>query len=287
MNDIPDHIILGDGVFSINGTPIALNRGGGKWSLEREYKQIEADGDYGPVKGRIRVKQSVGKLELNALEIIPANMLKFYPALNYNNSDPTKEIVTGTLNILDSDYNTVTWTGTTKSGKPVIITLLNAINLEKIDWTIKDKDEIVPQITYTATYDEDSRKTEPWEIDFYTAASGAEVPVATLAAPKAGTKTSLVMSFNKQLDASAYVISDIANLLSALTNDSVAISVATIANSIIWYNTDTNNPMAVITIPSTTFVTGKLIRANIKANTIKDLAGNYILQTTNIDAIVE
>ena len=54
-------IILGDGVFAIGATDVGLTRGGGTLTIEREYRTIEADGDYGPVKGRIRKIKSVAK----------------------------------------------------------------------------------------------------------------------------------------------------------------------------------------------------------------------------------
>ena len=176
---VPANIILGEGVFSIGSTAIALTRGGGSFSVEREYRQIEADGDYGPVKGRIRLVKSVAKLQFNALEILPANIPKFYPALE---EDTTTVAGTSTIrgidgtdtpartDIADADYNdTVKWVGKTKAGKAVTITLENAINLENIEWALTDKDEIVPEITYTATYLEASRTKEPWKIDYVTA----------------------------------------------------------------------------------------------------------------------
>jgi hypothetical protein len=60
----------------------------------------------------------------------------------------------------------VKWVGTTKGGTGVSIVLENAINLENIDLSMVDKEEIVAGITYTATYLESSRTTEPWKIDF-------------------------------------------------------------------------------------------------------------------------
>ena len=42
---VAQKIILGKGVFSIGDTPIALTRGGGQFTVEREVRQIEADGD--------------------------------------------------------------------------------------------------------------------------------------------------------------------------------------------------------------------------------------------------
>ena len=158
-------IILGDGVFSIGATPIALTRGGGQFTVEREYREIEADGDYGPVKGRVRKIKSVAKLTLNALEMLPANIVKMYPGLDISVGVGT-DTITG-KEVEDADYNnTITWVGTTKSGLGVVITLENAINLENIDWPLVDKDEVVAQVVYTATYDESTRTTEPWDVEF-------------------------------------------------------------------------------------------------------------------------
>lgn len=164
----PDDIILGDGVFSVNGVDIALTRGGGQFTIEREYRQIEADGDYGPVKGRIRKIRSVAKLSMNALEVLVTNLPKMYPAMQVVNDvgPPVTDTVTATADIADTDYTTVTWTGKTQGGRAVVITLNNAINLENLDWSLVDKEEVVPQLTYTATYDEATRTTEPWKIEF-------------------------------------------------------------------------------------------------------------------------
>lgn len=157
-------IILGDGVFAIGGVTVGLTRGGGNFAVEREYREIEADGDYGPVKGRIRKIRSVAKLTLNALELSPANLNKFFPATKIvGTAFQAAELINNT-----SDYGTVTWTGQTQGGKDVKITLNNAINMENIEMDLTDKEEIVVGITFTATYDESSRNVEPWKIDFLT-----------------------------------------------------------------------------------------------------------------------
>lgn len=159
-------ILLGEGVFYLNTTPIALTRGGGSFSVEREYREIEADGDYGPVKGRVRKIRSRAKLVLNALELLETNIAKFYPALDYDTAGAGATI-TAKDQIENADYqDEVAWVGRTLSGKQVRIELYNAINLENIEWKLVDKEEVVPEITYTATYSEDSRTTEPWEVVF-------------------------------------------------------------------------------------------------------------------------
>ena len=75
-----EKIMLGYGTVSVGGTPIGLTRGGSSFVVEREYREIEADGDKGPVMGRIVIDREVVKLTVNALELFTAaNMSKYYP----------------------------------------------------------------------------------------------------------------------------------------------------------------------------------------------------------------
>lgn len=154
-------IILGDGVFQINGTTVGLTRGGGQFTVEREYRVIEADGDLGPVKGRVRKIRSTPKLTLNALELTSTRLTKLYPALTV-----TADVMEAANNIATGDYSEVKWIGKTKDGRDVIITLLNAINMDNIDLTMTDKEEIVASVTFTGTYDETDRTSEPWSIEW-------------------------------------------------------------------------------------------------------------------------
>lgn len=164
-----DQYVLGYGIFAVAGVDIGLTRGGGTFSVEREYKIVEADGDYGPVKGRVRIDKSVAKLSFNTLEILSSNLPKFYPGTDLDTTTvPGTATLTGKA-IEDADYNaTVTFTGTTADGDAVIIELENAINLENIDWSLVDKDELVTNIVYTGTYLNTARSTEPWSIDYVT-----------------------------------------------------------------------------------------------------------------------
>ena len=163
---MPNNIILGAGVFAIGADDVGLTRGGGSLTIERTYREIAADNDYGPVKGRIEKTRGVAKLAMNALEILATNIPKMYPATAVTTVTGT-DTITGKASIEDADYNdTVTWTGKTKSGRSVVITLENAINLENIEWNLVDKEEVVAALTYTATYLEESRETEPWKVVF-------------------------------------------------------------------------------------------------------------------------
>jgi hypothetical protein len=163
----PTKILLGYGIFKIGDVPIGLTRGGGQFTVEREYRTIVADGDRGEVEGRIQLDSSKPKLKINALEIISENLPKLYPAIKATTAD-TKTIVTGTGKIEATDYQpVVSFVGETKSGKQVVIKVENAINLDNIDWTLAEKDEVVAAITYLGTYQEDSPpEYEPWNIEY-------------------------------------------------------------------------------------------------------------------------
>lgn len=63
-------IMLGVGVFYVGGTAIALTRGGGSFNVEREFREINADGDRGPVEGRIVMEGSRATLTMNVLTVL-------------------------------------------------------------------------------------------------------------------------------------------------------------------------------------------------------------------------
>jgi len=83
-NSNSGNIILGAGMLTIGSTDVALSRGGGSFTVEREYREINADGDRGLVEGRLVIDGSRAKLTVNALTFI-ANLDKLYPAITVTN----------------------------------------------------------------------------------------------------------------------------------------------------------------------------------------------------------
>lgn len=73
-------ILLGAGTISVGGVDIALTRGGSSLSIEREFREINADGDRGPVKDRVVLDGSRATLTLNALTFL-THMADFVPAV--------------------------------------------------------------------------------------------------------------------------------------------------------------------------------------------------------------
>ena len=77
-------VMLGAGVFYIGDKAVALTRGGGSFVVEREFREIGADGDRGPVEGRIVIDRSVAKLTMNVLTIL-SRVAELYPAMESAN----------------------------------------------------------------------------------------------------------------------------------------------------------------------------------------------------------
>lgn len=78
-------------------------------------------------------------------------------------------VITGSSQLTEKDWqDEVKFVGKTKAGQPIMIKVYNAINLENINWDLKEKNEIVQAVTFEGCYlDEDLEngdKTEPWDI---------------------------------------------------------------------------------------------------------------------------
>lgn len=74
-------ILLGLGVFAIDGTDIALCRGGGQFTVEREFRDITADGDKGSVVDRVVIDTERAKLKMNVLTML-SSLESLYPAMS-------------------------------------------------------------------------------------------------------------------------------------------------------------------------------------------------------------
>ena len=75
-----NEIVLGAGVFYIGSTAVALTRGGGSFNVEREYREINADGDRGAVKNRVVMESSRAKLTMNLLTFL-TRITDIYPSI--------------------------------------------------------------------------------------------------------------------------------------------------------------------------------------------------------------
>lgn len=165
------NIVLGRGVFKIDGTLMGLTRDGGTFAVEYTHNAIVADGDRGKVKGRILRDEAIPKLTINHLELL-TEIEKLHPAIKADTSSESGyTVLSGTGKLTETDYHTVTFEGETKDGREVVITVNNAINLENINWELKDKDQIIDTVTFEGTYDPEAEDAfdENWEVKYKTA----------------------------------------------------------------------------------------------------------------------
>lgn len=77
---VSGNILLGAGKFYVGGELVALTRGGGQFTVEREFREINADGDRGAVEGRVVIDGSKATLTLNALEFL-TDMASLYAGI--------------------------------------------------------------------------------------------------------------------------------------------------------------------------------------------------------------
>ena len=170
----PRDMILGEGVFSYGEalstatlTDIGAVRGGGAFTVNRTFRKREADGDFGWVKGRIAIDEEVTTLTIRALEILPGALNDFYPAMT-SSAGAAVTTLTSNLTVASGDYKTVRFTGRTDGNNAVQITLDNAINMAELNWELLDKDEVVPELVFTATSVEATTSTPSWTVTFAT-----------------------------------------------------------------------------------------------------------------------
>lgn len=79
-DDASDQVLLGAGIVTIGGVEVALTRGGSQFTVEREFRNINADGDRGTVKGRVVMDGAEATLTLNALTFL-VNMSDVFSAI--------------------------------------------------------------------------------------------------------------------------------------------------------------------------------------------------------------
>mgnify|MGYP003531285222 FL=1 len=155
MADKKQEIILGLGKFSIydgeTKVPIAYTRGGGAFTVERVYRPITFDGlkAYAS-QDMIVIDEENVNMEINMLSIFTdADLTFLYPAMKHSSDAQGIEITSNDdLAIKTEDYRKVEWEGITNTGKPVVITIENAVNVSNVDWKMTDRDEVLQTISY-------------------------------------------------------------------------------------------------------------------------------------------
>lgn len=165
------NVMLGNGLFYFNygettETLVGATKGGGSFTVEREFKPIERDGTYGTVKGEVRKISVVPKLTINALELSADNLEKFYGMTATTETEYTK--LTEGVEVADSDFLTnVAFVGKRADGKQIVIIVENGLGNGNLELAFENKEEVATEVTYEGCYDPAALETPPYEIRLY------------------------------------------------------------------------------------------------------------------------
>ena len=143
---------------------IGANRGTISFTDDREFRNIDYNGKYGPTEGNSVIIKSEQILKFGLLELTYQNFEDCWAGLAVSDEGAYHQI-TGDLAIAAGDYHeNVAWFGERHDGKYAGILLNNALGDGKIEMTIDDKEDIVPEDQYTAHYGSATPTTPPWSI---------------------------------------------------------------------------------------------------------------------------
>jgi hypothetical protein len=164
--------VTGSATFTISTNAyttalIGATRGGNKFDIESEYREMPVDGAQGPVIGSQRKTRSTAKLTVNLIEMTTDNIESALPGAD-STPDATHDIITrATSEIAAGTYKTNIALVLQKNGEdsdPFVFKLLNPVCLSNYSVAAADGDEPVQVMEWTAHFDTSDLDTEPWEI---------------------------------------------------------------------------------------------------------------------------
>jgi len=168
----PLNELLGAGAVYFNydeegETAVGATKGGSVFNVERQYYESEQDGAYGPIKGDKTKIRVVPMLTVNAMEIMPDNVKKFYAGMDVDDSNTEYVEMRERLEIKDEDYlKNVAFVGETKDGKDVVIIIENPLGDGETDISIEAKENVVPEIQFTGHYTREEPRKIPYKMRF-------------------------------------------------------------------------------------------------------------------------
>jgi len=135
-----------------------------KFIDDKEFRYPEFNGMYGPIEGLTEIIKSVQTLTFGLLTLTWQNFDDCFVGLAVTDAGAYHQIV-GDLTIAAGDYHeNVSWNGERHDGKYGIIILYNALGDGKMELPIKDKEDVVANVQYTAHYGTATPTTPPFAI---------------------------------------------------------------------------------------------------------------------------
>ncbi len=148
---------------------LGATRGGNVFSVETEYRDMEADGARGPVKGSRRITGVTAMITVNFLEL-DLVLIKRILTGSTSASVPPHNVVTRSVALTDAAYFTnIAIVGEeADSTNPVICKVTNAIVDGNLEQAFNDKDEQVIAVQFKGHFLPTDLDTEPWSISWPT-----------------------------------------------------------------------------------------------------------------------
>lgn len=169
------NVLIDDAVIYINygettGEKIlSATKGGVKFLVNREYRDIEVDGARGVIKGLRRIIKESASIEGSLLEVKLATIQAMLPGTstaNYPTATPTHDEISSTGQIKETDYfkNIAVVGKISGSDKPFVGIIYNAIGESDFAIDCKDKDEATLDTKFIATFDPTNLTSSIWKI---------------------------------------------------------------------------------------------------------------------------
>jgi hypothetical protein len=168
----PINLVLGAGAVYFNygevdETPIGATQGGSVFNANREFREVEQDGIYGPVKGLKRKNRIAPTLTVKAMELFKDNFIKFFAGMDVDDTSLEYTEIKERLNIEDTDYiKNVAFVGQNYNEEDVVIILDNVLGDGNIQLAIEREKEIVPEVIFSAHFDPAAPTVVPYKIRF-------------------------------------------------------------------------------------------------------------------------
>lgn len=148
---------------------IGATRGGGKFEAKPNIRAIPIDGVKGVAKGLQVIDDWTVTLEANIIEIKKETLFKGLASAFIASGEADVEdyelIMANNYISLEDYMDNVTFVGKISGKtKPVIIQVLNALNVEGLSLQTKDKDEAIIALKFTGAYDTTELNSPPFRI---------------------------------------------------------------------------------------------------------------------------
>jgi hypothetical protein len=165
----PDDVWRGEGVLYKNKglsdeVVIGALDGETKFAVDREFKDIPYNGNFGRTKDLVFKSKIQPKLDIKLVTLNYTSMSQVFAGLTVTDEGAYHKIVEST-DIVAGDYWTnACYAGIRASGKYFQVFMYNVLGADKIEAGFKSDDTVVSDVTLYACYDRTTPTTPPWEV---------------------------------------------------------------------------------------------------------------------------